>query len=132
METETPLRPLSWGYKMQHPDGVLTAFGARLIDTSHERMTMLHDRKDYIKTDVKIDEAKFIQMLTKAKDFFESVIRPWDQTYDVYAFRREDKEHQLHYTAVASQNASHGYVYFTMWVTRNRVDLSDIVKLKEE
>lgn len=114
----TQLPPPQWGCNYQVPDNARAAFGARLLDSSGERLAMLYDRKS-VTALPDVDRNQLVAQMTpfweRVRPALLSAVDPRFQSYTVYVYAEQCGADWL--TLVASQNSSHGYVYMTIWLT---------------
>ena len=120
----------SFGFNHLPPpeEQILAAFGARLIDTTDERMTILHDRKSLVFREDLASAARRAlapqKPLERALKLLKAEISPRSQSDRIYVIRDTFND-GLHATTHASQNSSHGYVYLTIWVTEQQQEVPE-------
>lgn len=127
---EQLIKTPAWGFKHYQPDlsCVYAAFGCRMIDTSQERMAVLHDRKEltFRPGMTKAEEKAMVpeKQFKRALKLLEEEIDPYRQTDKVYVIKDRIEE-QMYTTTYASQNSSYGYVYLMIWVTDKEQDVPE-------
>lgn len=91
--SEQIIKAPAWGLKSYQPDlsCVYAAFGCRMIDTSQERMTVLHDRKEmtFRPGMTKAEEKSMVpeKQFRRALKLLENEIDPDRQTDKVYVIK---------------------------------------------
>jgi hypothetical protein len=127
----------AWGLPhLELPEDTILAYGARLLDTRAERLTILGDRSAIVTPCGDLDlcvRGPLIRRLDKfwrrARRTLRKEISPSIQSYKVYACQEQDGGQW--FSLACSQCSSDGYVYLTVYVTNAQCALPEDAKIIE-